>query len=162
MKWRVFVLGLGVLLLAAGCAHPVFPTPTPRPTSTPRLVATNTVAAPTPTAVQVHYVGELPGDPVEGERLFHTFQPSAGTMCMACHRTDSDDRLVGPGLKTVGIRAQTRVAGQSASQYLYTSIIDPAAYVVDGYPNLMPKNWGRVFTEAQVADLIAYLIRLSS
>jgi cytochrome c len=62
----------------------------------------------------------------------------------------------------VGIRAQTRVPGQSVSQYLHTSIVDPDAYIVDGYPDLMPKNWGKVFTEAQVNDLVAYLISLSN
>ncbi len=88
------------------------------------------------------YIGNLAGDPVAGERLFHAFQPSAGAMCMACHRTDSDDRLVGPGLKNIAIRAQTRVEGQSAELYHPQLSHYPIAYVVDGYPNLMQKNWG--------------------
>jgi cytochrome c2 len=87
----------------------------------------------------------LPGDPAAGDVLFHTFQPGAGIACTGCHRVDSDDRLIGPGLKSIGIRAQTRVPGLSAQDYIRTSIIHPSAFVVEGYPDLMPKNWGVVF-----------------
>jgi hypothetical protein len=102
------------------------------------------------------------GDAAEGERLFNTFQPRAGIACSTCHRTDSDARLIGPGLRNVSVRAQTRVAGQSAGQYLHTSIIDPRAYIVEGYPDLMPKNWGSVFTETQLNDIVAYLFSLAN
>ena len=161
MKKGLIALGLSVLL-AAGCVDAKIPTPTTRPTLTPRATATLTLEAPTATVVvQVAFRPDLPGDPVEGERLFRTRLPSAGTACNACHRIDSDDRLIGPGLLTVGSRAQTRFAGQSAEQYLHTSIVDPSAYIVDDYPNLMPKNWGSVFTEEQINDLVAYLLTLT-
>ncbi len=154
-----------VLMLSAACVNANIPYPTPRPTRTPTVVTVALTEAVTPAAtisiVSTEAVDMPPGDPAEGDRLFHTFQPAAGIQCSTCHRTDSDDRLVGPGLKSVGIRAQTRVPGQSAWEYLHTSIVDPSAYVVADYPNLMPKNWGKVFTEAQIDDLIAYLFSLS-
>jgi cytochrome c2 len=103
----------------------------------------------------------LPGDPAAGDVLFHTFQPRAGIACTGCHRADSDDRLIGPGLMSVGIRARTRVPGLSAQEYLRASIIEPSAYVVEGYADLMPKNWRVVFSEQQLNDIIAYLISLS-
>jgi hypothetical protein len=40
--------------------------------------------------------------------------------------------------------------------------VKPSAYVVDGYPDIMPKNWGTVFTEDQLNDLMAYLLTLQS
>ncbi len=171
---RLVLLGSVLLLLTAGCIHANIPQPTLRPTRTPvvpTVVPTATATATeTPIATEAATEaastedaadGALPGDPVEGEHLFHTFQPEAGMACTTCHRTDSDERLVGPGLKTVGIRAQTRVPGMSASQYIHTSIVNPSAYVVDGFPDIMPKNWGKVFTEAQLDDLVAYLVSLS-
>jgi cytochrome c2 len=95
-----------------------------------------------------------------GKQLFNTFQPAAGIACATCHRVDTDERLVGPGLLNVGIRAQARVAGLSAVEYLHQSIVSPSAYVVEGYADLMPKNWAQVFSENQITDLIAYLLSL--
>ena len=158
------------LLIPAACVSVKVPTVTPRPTRTPTEVSIatpvdtatpETTQPPDATGTVTAALEDVPGDPAEGDRLFHTFQPAAGMACMTCHRTDSDERLVGPGLKDVAIRAQTRVAGLTVSQYLHTSIFNPSAYVVDDYPDLMPKNWGRVFTSAQLDDLVAYLISLS-
>ncbi len=106
--------------------------------------------------------GALPesADPASGKQLFNTFQPAAGIACSTCHRVDSEERLVGPGLLNVGQRAATRVPGLSAVEYLHQSIVSPGAYVVEGYAGLMPKNWGQVFSENQINDLIAYLLTL--
>jgi mono/diheme cytochrome c family protein len=106
--------------------------------------------------------GALPlsADPANGKQLFNTFQPAAGIACATCHRVDSEERLVGPGLLDVGKRAQTRIQGLSAVAYLRRSIVNPSAYVVEGYADLMPKNWGQVFSEKQIDDLIAYLLTL--
>ncbi|MBX3080584.1 MAG: cytochrome c [Anaerolineae bacterium] len=100
------------------------------------------------------------GDAARGKKLFSTFQPVAGMACNACHRVDSEKRLVGPGLFNVSIRAAHRVDGLSAEAYIRQSIIDPGAYVVDGYQNIMPKTFRKAFTDAQLDDLIAYLTSL--
>ncbi len=70
------------------------------------------------------------------------FAPQA----LQVHRGDSDERLVGPGLLSIGERAVGRVPGLTAADYLRQSIIDPSAYVVEGYGDLMPKNFSRAFT----------------
>jgi hypothetical protein len=44
--------------------------------------------------------------------------------------------------------------------YLHDSIANPNAYVVEGYADIMPKIWGKVFTEAQIDDIISYLLTL--
>jgi hypothetical protein len=164
---KLLVLCVCVLLGAAGCGEMKYPMPTKRPTITPRPP---TAEATVTMAVQVLLVvtstpapaGEtLPGNPAAGDVLFHTFQPGAGIACTGCHRVDSDTRLIGPGLKSIGVLAQSRVPGVSAQEYIRMSIIDPSAFVVEGYPNLVPKNWGIVFSEQQVNDLVAYLMSLS-
>ncbi len=160
------LLPVTALLFMIGGA-PVIADASMLPTSTP--VASHLDQSPTPNGAQAADnpavtpdKGALPSsaDPVSGKQLFNAFQPAAGIACATCHRVDSEERLVGPGLLNVGIRARTRIAGLSAVEYLHQSIVSPSAYVVEGYADLMPKNWGKVFSEKQIDDLIAYLLTL--
>jgi mono/diheme cytochrome c family protein len=164
VKRAVTAFAVAALVLA-GCVSANIPLPTPRPTRTVESLLVSHTAELTATSVPetapLSDAEDLPGDPAEGERLFRAFQPAAGIACSTCHRTDTDDRLIGPGLLNVGIRAQSRQEGQSAADYVHESIVDPGAYVVAGYTDLMPKNWGQVFTEGQLNDIIAYLLSLS-
>ena len=58
----------------------------------------------------------------------------------------------------MGERAATRVPGQSAGEYLRTSIVMPDSHVVEGFaPGRMPSNWAEVLTEAEIDALIDYL-----
>lgn len=75
--------------------------------------------------------------------------------CIACHST-GENAVVGPGLAGVGERAATQVAGQSADDYLREAIVDPGAYIVDGFPNAMPGTFGSL-PDGDINDLIAYL-----
>ncbi len=155
MRW--WIIGILSLMLAA-CGTVAQNTPMAAPTVT--LIPTAVPPTKESTQESASSTDNLVGDPVEGEQLFKTFQPAAGIACSTCHRVDSDDRLVGPGLLHVADRAKTRVAGEDQVTYIHTSIVDPKAYIVDGYMDIMPKNWGQVFTEEQVNDLIAYLLSL--
>lgn len=154
-----------VLLTACGTlAQPVAPAPAavtplavnaaPRTAARPDVVSAGGTLAAAPVL--------LPGDPTEGERLFNTVHPAAGAACSTCHRADSEQRLIGPGLLNLRARAAERVPGESALDYIHTSIVQPGAYVVDGYPDIMPKNWGKVFSDEQLNDLIAYLLTLET
>jgi hypothetical protein len=58
----------------------------------------------------------------------------------------------------MGERAAERVAGQSAEEYLHESIVDPGAYVVEGFSNIMPPNSGEKFSDEELQDLIAYML----
>ncbi|MDP6822703.1 MAG: c-type cytochrome [Dehalococcoidia bacterium] len=75
--------------------------------------------------------------------------------CNACHSTGSDTR-VGPGHAGVFQRAAGRT-GLSAEEYLRQSIIDPSAFVVDGFAPVMPATFGSSLTDREIDDLIAYL-----
>lgn len=115
-------------------------------------------------------VAAVPDDPFEvktlsasasnGETLFNQMT-STGFACASCHNPQSEDRLVGPGLLNVGSRAASRVAGESAYEYIHNSIINPNAYVVDSFPeNLMPQIYSEVFSDDEIYDLVAYLTTL--
>jgi mono/diheme cytochrome c family protein len=53
------------------------------------------------------------------------------------------------------------VSGQSAEEYLHESVVEPNAYVVEGFPaNVMPTNYGSQLTDQQITDLVAYMLTL--
>lgn len=145
------------------------PSETPAPSSTPEP-ATNTVEPATttpepteaPTEEAAVDTGAAPeGDAANGQALFNQFEAAANFACATCHRVDSEEQLIGPGLLNVSVRAETRVPGQSAVEYIHNSIIHPSDYVVENYPDmLMPQVYETVFTEDEINDLVAYLFTL--
>ncbi len=84
--------------------------------------------------------------------------------CGNCHAVSGRDDATGgiaPGLDGVGDRAYTRIPGTPGTSYLRESIIDPAAFVVAGYPAVMP-SFEETIAPADLESLIAYLISLST
>jgi hypothetical protein len=96
-----------------------------------------------------------------GEELFTTPAIRGGAGCRVCHSLRVGDDGVGPSLAGVASRAPGRVPGLSAEEYLQQSILDPGAYLVDGYRSgQMRAEVGERLTDAELADLIAYLLSL--
>lgn len=77
--------------------------------------------------------------------------------CASCHSLIPDAVIVGPSLAGIATRADGRVSGQDARTYLYTSILRPGAYVVDGFENLMPENFGKKLAGEEVDALVIFL-----
>ena len=67
-----------------------------------------------------------------GEEIYHT----KGT-CEICHRIGQKGTRA-PDLAGVGARAAKTKPGMAAKAYLLESLIQPQAYVVEGYPPIMP------------------------
>jgi mono/diheme cytochrome c family protein len=67
-----------------------------------------------------------------GEQIYHT----KGT-CEICHRIGQKGTRA-PDLAGVGGRAAKTKAGMSAKAYIIESLIQPQAFVVEGYPPIMP------------------------
>jgi mono/diheme cytochrome c family protein len=67
-----------------------------------------------------------------GEQIYHT----KGT-CEICHRIGQKGTRA-PDLAGVGGRAGKTKPGTSAKAYIIESLISPQAYVVEGYPPIMP------------------------
>jgi mono/diheme cytochrome c family protein len=78
-------------------------------------------------------------------------------VCGACHSTSPDTIIVGPSLAGVASRAEARVEGQDAYTYLLTSVMQPDAYLVEGYENLMPASLSKELTGEELDAVIAYL-----
>ncbi len=79
--------------------------------------------------------------------------------CGACHMVSGVPGAVGtigPSLDGLGDRAESRAAGQDADTYLRTSLLDPNAYVVEGYMKMMPPV-AAALSEAELAEFIAWL-----
>lgn len=141
-------------------------TPIPTETETPTATATSVPPTATPEAeaeIDPIYAG-LPeeilalmptADAAQGEAL------TVSNACIACHSLQKDVRVVGPSWYRVGGTAGERVPGQSAGLYLYTSVVDPNAYINEGYlAGLMPQTYSAVLSSEQIADIVAYLLTL--
>ena len=50
------------------------------------------------------------------------------------------------------------VPGLSAEEYLRESILDPAAYVVEGYTGIMASGYKFLLSEDDVNNLVAFLL----
>lgn len=104
-----------------------------------------------------------PGDPQVGKELFNRTQELAGApTCKTCHVIGAGEpAIVGPNLNGIATRAGQRVEGQTAEEYIYTSIVDPYAYVVHGYQSsIMVRNYEQLLTQQQIHDIVAYLMTL--
>jgi len=99
-----------------------------------------------------------PGDAAAGEKLFSQSLIGTQAGCMTCHSLEPDVTMVGPSLATAGADAALRVSGMSAEDYLRESIMDPNAYVVEGFAaGIMPEALANELTEQQVRDLVAFM-----
>ncbi len=136
-------------------------TPVPEPTATP---TTEPTVTPEPTsAPALSPIDRLVAvrDAANGAVLFATFQEAANYSCSNCHLPDSEKTNLGPGLLNIKDRAATRVAGMSAAEYIYQSIVDSKSYTVEGFdPDLMPQNWADIYSDLQIFDIVAYLMTL--
>ena len=80
--------------------------------------------------------------------------------CAQCHALAPDTVMIGPSMAGIATRAETRVEGYDAEAYLERSILVPGDYVVDGFTNTMPTNFGKELTSEELTGVVAYLMTL--
>jgi len=107
---------------------------------------------------------EAPVDPeaaTAGEEIFK--RPIIGALagCTTCHSLEPDLVIVGPSLAGIGSRAGSAVEGQSAEEYIHTSIVSPNEHIVEGFAEgLMPQGFGDQLSDEELDDLVSYLLSL--
>jgi mono/diheme cytochrome c family protein len=134
------LVGCALLLAACGGAKTVSPTPQTVEGTVPKP-ATSTTAA--------------KGDPAAGKSVFQ----SSG--CGGCHtyKPAGSTGRVGPDLDKLASDAQKANQGTLA-QYTQTSITDPNAYIVPGFPKGVMPAFSSLSPQ-QIADLVAFLTQKS-
>jgi len=101
---------------------------------------------------------EIPaeGDANRGADLFNA--PTNGTTaCIACH---VETNTASPDLTGFGEVAGSRVEEESAREFAFYSITEPARHITEGYGNAMPNDYDEKLTPQQIADLMAYILSL--
>jgi mono/diheme cytochrome c family protein len=103
-----------------------------------------------------------PGSTVAGATLFHE-----RFACVTCHGSPElpGEARAAPALHGFAQTGATRIAGMSAAQYAYESLLAPDAFIAPGCggsapcqtPTLMPV-YGDVLSSQEMADLIRYLV----
>jgi len=88
-----------------------------------------------------------------GRRLFQQH-------CASCHAVEPERIIVGPSLADIAVLAEDRVEGLDANEYLAQAILNPEAYLVAGFPNLMPTNFDRRLRPGELDALLVYLLTL--
>jgi cytochrome c551/c552 len=126
------------------------------------------VAQPTPVPLKLAELSQeqiLAGLPEEVAASMANAKPENGQSlsltngCIGCHSLDPNQQMAGPTWHNIGDTAANRQAGVSPANYLYASITNPNAYMVDGYlANVMPANFGEKLSAQDLADIIRYLL----
>ena len=78
--------------------------------------------------------------------------------CAQCHATVPDTIVIGPSLYGIATRAETRVEGYDAEAYIERSILIPNFYLVEGFTDTMPTNFGKELTSEELSALMSYLM----
>ncbi len=110
------------------------------------LSACSSAAAPAPTPTLDPFI-------LQGQAVFNA-------RCATCHALVPDTIIIGPSLYGVATRAETRVEGQSAEEYITMSVLRPGDYVVEGFNNVMITNLAKEVTSEEMNALIAFLLTL--
>jgi glucose/arabinose dehydrogenase len=97
-----------------------------------------------------------------GETLFVNGANRAQA-CSVCHQLgDEDEAALGPQLRGRASALANRVEGLSAAEYVRQSILNPAAYLVEGYDNVMYPLYADQLSPDQVDALVAYVLAVAA
>ena len=107
------------------------------------------------------------GNADNGKVLFSQAVLAGNAGCSTCHSLEPGKIIVGPSMAGIGTRAASTVAGQTAEQYIRTSIAKTNEHLAKGCnaadlnadcpASVMPQDWEQKLKPAGLNDLVAYL-----
>ena len=111
--------------------------------------------------------GGAAGNSANGKQLFDgvaAMGDARAPACATCHAIQpGQDIGSGQSLSNIGNRASVTVPGQTAEEYLHTSITNPDAFLAGGYQEgIMYRGYAQAMTAQQINDLVAYMLTLKS
>lgn len=78
--------------------------------------------------------------------------------CVACHSIKTNIETVGPTMYGLKKRSINLIPNTSSKEYIKQSIINPNAYIVDGYlPGVMYSLYADNLSEKEINALVEYL-----
>jgi mono/diheme cytochrome c family protein len=77
--------------------------------------------------------------------------------CVGCHNAGTGGGNTGPNLSHIATDGATRKPGMDAAAYISESIHDPQAFVVPGFPPIMPSFRGTL-TEEEINQVVQFLL----
>jgi mono/diheme cytochrome c family protein len=80
--------------------------------------------------------------------------------CASCHAISGDTRIVGPSLDGIATTASTRVVGMDAEAYIRQAILEPSAFINEGYQDIMPAALAQSLSSEELDSLVAFLLIL--
>lgn len=109
------------------------------------------------------FLADYTGDAANGDGLYLTYA------CSGCHGDlgTPGSNAVGPWLGEIAANGGNRIAGTSAAQYIYESILHPNDYIAEECPNgpclspsAMPANFAERMSASpqDMADILALLL----
>jgi len=161
-RTQLMLIGLAVVLLAlAACG--------PSAEEIAEMTAAAATDTPVPTDTSVPTQTPPPTDPLEigdPERGREIYETGGGVIvgggCIECHSLDGSVKTnvgrAAPSFQGISERAGDRVPELSAVDYLRQSIVDPSAYVVEGFSDSMPKSFRFLLSEEDVDAVVAFLL----
>lgn len=104
-----------------------------------------------------------PVEEVDTEAVARGMQLAIDKGCAACHTVDGTPST-GPTWKGLAGSTRPLESGETVvadKAYLFNSIVDPGAQIVEGFPAIMPTTYADSLTEAEINDLVAYIQSLA-
>jgi mono/diheme cytochrome c family protein len=96
----------------------------------------------------------LSAEEIRGRSVFETY-------CARCHGTSGESVIVGPSLAGIATHGGSRIEGMDAPAYIHDSILNPNAYVVEGFPeSIMPLDMKDQMSPDELDAVVAYLLTL--
>ncbi|MFN2195812.1 MAG: c-type cytochrome [Anaerolineales bacterium] len=108
-------------------------------------------------------------NPQAGEVLFQELVINQAPGCVTCHSLEPGVKLVGPSLANAAVLAEealnsSEYTGKAATpaEFIRESIVDPDAYVPDGYiSGTMYPDYAEKLDDSQIDALVSYLLSLN-